>query len=128
MRRHAFLDIILPAGYLAGRDREVICREMGSLFGRDLADSPAILMRQLRAMSRFDASSRLGKLAGLPTLVLSASQDRIALPQYGRALASAIPGAVYVEVPDAGHAVTIHAAAAVNDLLSRHVRAAAVTP
>jgi aminoacrylate hydrolase len=128
MRRHAFLEIILPPAYLAGRERDVVCRELEILFGRDLADSPAILMQQLRAMSRFDASARLGALAGLPTLVVSASQDRIARPEYGRALASAIPGAVYVEVPGAGHAVPIHAAAAVNDVLARHIRSAALTP
>jgi aminoacrylate hydrolase len=121
MRRRAYVEIIMPAEYLAGVDRDILCGTLGDLFGRDLADSPSILMHQLRAMSRFDASARLPELAGLPTLVVSATHDRIALPAYGRALAAAIPGAVYVEVPGAGHAVTIQAAAAVNDVLLRHL-------
>ena len=127
MRRHAFVEMVMPASYLATTDRDMLCARLGHLFGRDLAESPPILMRQLRAMSRFDASTRLGSLAGVPTLVLSATHDRIARPEYGRALAAAIPGSNYVEVPDAGHAVTIQSAAAVNGLLLRHLGGAALT-
>jgi aminoacrylate hydrolase len=123
MRRHAFVEMVMPTEYLATTDRDMLCARLGELFGRDLADSPAILMRQLRAMSRFDASARLASLAGMPTLVLSAAHDRIARPEYGRALAAAIPGARYVEVPDAGHAVTIQSAAAVNEFLLQHLGA-----
>jgi pimeloyl-ACP methyl ester carboxylesterase len=62
------------------------------------------------------------------TLVLSAEHDRIARPEYGRALAGAIPGAQYFEVKAAGHAVTIQCAGSVNDVLLTHLaRAAAVT-
>lgn len=125
MRRRAFVEMVMPAGYLATVDRDGLCAHLGDLFGRDLADSPPILMRQLRAMSRFDASAQLAALAGLPTLVLSAEHDRIARPQYGRALAAAVPGARYVEVPGAGHAVTIQSAAAVNGLLLDHLARAA---
>ena len=124
MRRRAFVEIVMPPDYLASTDRDRLCGNLADLFGRDLADSPPILMHQLRAMSRFDVSSRLGELAGIPTLVLSATHDRIALPAYGRALAAAIPGSVYIEVPGAGHAVTIQSAAAVNDILLRHVTTA----
>ena len=77
-------------------------------------------MKQLGAASRFDASGRLQELAGLPTLVLSARHDRIAPPQYGRALAERIPGARYVEVADGGHAVTIQCAREVNGVLTEH--------
>ena len=37
----------------------------------------------------------------------------------GRALARAIPGSRYVELAGAGHALTIHEAARVNDPLAR---------
>jgi pimeloyl-ACP methyl ester carboxylesterase len=57
--------------------------------------------------------------AGIPMLVLSAANDRIASSS-GRALAAAIPGARYVEVADAGHAVPIHRAAEINVLLAEH--------
>lgn len=42
-----------------------------------------------------------------PTLVVVAGLDRTALPERGRALAAAIPGARLVEVPDSGHALVV---------------------
>ena len=105
MRRRAFVELVMPNSYLADVDRDRLCAELGEMFGRDLADQPPIVMRQLRAMGRFDASPRLSSLAGLPTLVVNGAQDCIARPAYGRALAGAIPGARYVELEDAGHAL-----------------------
>jgi aminoacrylate hydrolase len=120
MRRRAFVELVMPAAYLGTVDRDALCSELGSLFGRDLADSPPILMQQLGAMGRFDASARLASLEGMPTLVVSAAHDCIARPAYGRALAKAIPGARYVEFPGAGHAVTIQQAGEINALLAQH--------
>ena len=93
MRRRAFLDLVMPAVALQGLDRDVIAARLAALFGHDLADQPPVTMTQLGAMKRYDASARLHALAGVPTLVLSAAQDRIALPAMGRGLAEAIPGA-----------------------------------
>ena len=117
MRRRAFIELVMPPDYLATQDRDRLAVALGTLFGRDLADQPPIIMRQLRAMGPFDASSRLASLSGVPTLVVSATQDRIARPAYGRQLAAAIPGARFVEVPHAAHAVTIQDAALINRLL-----------
>ena len=121
MRRHAFVELVLTREFLATQDRDRLCADLGDLFGRDLADSPPIVMRQLRAMGRFDASTRLGALAGIPTLVISAEHDCIAQPKYGRALAAAIPGARYVEIPGSGHAVVIQKAGEINALLREHL-------
>jgi len=120
MRRRAFVELVMPKSYLATLDRDRVCEELGSLFGRDLADQPPIVMRQLRAMGRYDASARLASLGSIPTLVVSAVHDCIARPAYGRALAAAIPGARYVEFREAAHAVTIQCAEAVNALLLEH--------
>ena len=120
LRRRAFVELIMPRAYLAAVDRDRLCDDLGSLFGRDLADQPPIVMRQLRAMGRFDASGHLATLAPIPTLVVSAAHDCIARPAYGRALAAAIPGARYVELSEAGHAMTIQCADAVNALLLEH--------
>ena len=103
MRRQAFMELVMPGGYLAGVDRQALASRLATLFGHDLADQPAIVMKQLGAASRFDASGRLQDLAGVPTLVLSARHDAIALPEYGRALAARIPGARYVEIEGMGH-------------------------
>jgi pimeloyl-ACP methyl ester carboxylesterase len=53
---------------------------------------------------------------------MSGEQDRIAKPEYGRALAAAIPGAAYVEVAHAAHALPIEMPWIVNRLLAEHLR------
>jgi pimeloyl-ACP methyl ester carboxylesterase len=128
MRRQAFMALVMPDAYLAGVDREALAARLATLFGHDLADQPAVVMKQLAAASRFDGSSRLRELAGIPTLVVSARHDAIALPEYGRALAARIPGARYVEIPDSGHAMTIQCADQVNALLSEHLAAQPAQP
>jgi len=96
--------------------------ELAPLFGYDLAKQPPVATKQLSALVRYDATPRLHQLAGLPTLVLSAAQDRIAPPHIGRSMAAAIPGARFIEIPDASHAATIQHAGRVNALLLDHSR------
>jgi len=120
MRRKAFLELVMPAKHLAElSDVDAYALELAPLFGHDLADQPAIAMKQLSALGRYDAVARLSSLS-LPTLVVSAAHDRIALPAFGKELAEAIPNAKYVELEDAGHGVPIHRPEVVNDLLRRH--------
>ncbi|HLL88617.1 MAG TPA: alpha/beta fold hydrolase [Tepidisphaeraceae bacterium] len=126
MRRRAFLDVILPPSYLASRDRDAIAGELADVFGHDLADTPSIVGEQLAALKAYDATPRLFELAGVPTLVVSAAGDRIVPPRLGRALAAAVPGARYVEIPDAAHAVTVQRPDEVNALLAEHLSAAEV--
>jgi pimeloyl-ACP methyl ester carboxylesterase len=123
MRRNAFLQLVMPPDYLRQVDRATLAEDLRPLFGHDLAEQPSVAMKQVRAMSRYDASARLKDLGDIPTLVLSASGDRIARPAYGRELAAAIPSARYVEIDNAGHGVTIQRAPEVNALLSDHFTA-----
>lgn len=124
MRRNAFLELVIPAGMLRQADRAHLAAELASLFGRDLAEQPPIVMRQLHAMARYDAASRLGELRGVPTLVVSAAEDRISRPEDGRGLAAAIPGARLVALPRAAHGLPIHSPADVNELLAQHFTSA----
>jgi aminoacrylate hydrolase len=124
MRRQAFLELILPSAALQGIDRNAVAARLAVLFGHDLADQPAVTMTQLRAMGRYDASTRLGALATIPTLVMSGRHDRIALPAHGRGLADAIPGARFIEIAEAGHALPIQCAPQVNQILADHFGAA----
>jgi pimeloyl-ACP methyl ester carboxylesterase len=117
MRRHAFLEITMAPDYLATHNRDALAERLAPLFGHDLADSPPIVMKQLSALKRFDATARLGELAGIPTRVLSAKHDIIFPSACGRALAAGIPGAKFVEVPDAAHGVPIQCPEVVNDAL-----------
>lgn len=127
MRRNAFLELIMPARYLGQVDRVALAEQLRPLFGHDLAEQPSIVFAQLRAMSTYDARPRLGELGHIPTLVMSASEDRVAAPPNGRALAGYIPGARYIEIADAGHGVTIHRATEINALLAEHFATAAPT-
>jgi pimeloyl-ACP methyl ester carboxylesterase len=117
MRRRAFLEMICPRSALQTADVDALAARFSKLIGRDLADQPPILMKQLMAMGRHDTYSRLGELRGIPSFVISAEHDRIALPRYGRLLANAIPSCRFDLLRDTSHGVIIHTPERVNDLL-----------
>jgi len=118
MRRRAFLALVVPPG--ARADRDALAGELAPLFGHDLAERPAVVGDQMRAMRAFDARARLGELAGIPTLVASAELDPIAPPKLGEEAASCIPGSKYVELLGASHGVTLTEPQRVNALLADH--------
>jgi pimeloyl-ACP methyl ester carboxylesterase len=124
MRRKAMVEMVMPRDYLRGRDTAVLADELAALFGRDLADQPPIVSEQLRAMSRYSVAERLGELSGIPTLVVSGAHDPIAPPRLGRAIASSIAGARFIEFAHASHALPIQCAAELNALLVDHLAAA----
>ncbi len=120
-RRSAFLAMVMPAAALAAADHAALAAELGALFGRDLADQPGVIMKQVQALGAHDTSARLGELAPIPTLVVSAVEDRVAPPAQGRALAKAIGTARYVELEGAAHGVILQQPAVINALLAEHV-------
>ncbi|MFF3484423.1 alpha/beta fold hydrolase [Streptomyces sp. NPDC002701] len=68
----------------------------------------------------------LGRLGAVnvPTLVVWGESDRIVTPAYGRAVAQAVPGAQFVEIPEAGHLPHLEAPdatwAAIDPFLAKH--------
>ena len=124
MRRAGMVRMVMPRAYVRAHDCAALARDLGDLFGRDLADQPPIISEQLRAMSGYTALSRVNELSGIPTLVVSGYHDPIAPPALGKDIASRIRGARYVEFADASHALPIQLAAEVNALLSDHFWAA----
>ena len=122
-RRRAFLRIVLPEADVPA-DTDALAAELAPLFGHDLAVQPPIAMKQLAALRAYDATDRLARLAGTPTLVIAAAHDPIAPPQFGRALAAGIPGARYGEIADASHGLPMHRVERVNELLRAHLVAA----
>ena len=118
MRRRAFVQMVSPRSVT---DLDAEAAALAAVFERDLADPPGVTDAQLRALSSHDASARLHELGPISTLVVSGAEDLIARPDTGRALAEAIPGARYVEIADAGHAVTIQRASEINRLLAEHL-------
>jgi len=124
MRRRGFLRLVMSPESLVGANMDALADSLAPIFGHDLADQPPIVGKQLRAMRAADALPRLGELAGMPTLVVSAAYDPIAPPQAGRELASGILGARYVEIPDASHGLPIQFPERVNAMLLEHFRSA----
>ncbi len=121
MRRKGFLRLVMPADSMKNVDCEKLGKDLEPLFGHDLGDQPAVVSQQLKSMRGANYSGRLGELSGIPTLVVSASEDPIAPPALGRAMAEAIPGARYVELAGRSHGVPIQDPAAVNSLLCEHL-------
>ena len=121
MRRRAFLKMLFAEDDLRQADTDTLATKVGALVGRDLADSPPILMKQVRALSRHDISVRLGKLVPIPALVVSAEHDPIAPPRYGRRLAQLISGAKFEEFKGASHGVIIDRAEAINRRLREFI-------
>lgn len=123
MRRRAFLEMSLSPQQLAAvGDPEAYAESYSQYFGRDIGDPAPIAMKQLSAAAKYDASARLGSL-DVPTLVMSATHDIIALPAFGRSLSALIPKAEYVEMK-AGHGLPITLASEVNDRLASFLHSA----
>jgi pimeloyl-ACP methyl ester carboxylesterase len=125
MRRRAFLRIVVSPQYVAGNHPDRTAADLAPIFGHDLGETPPIVMRQLGALKRFNAQNTLNNLVAIPTLVLSATNDVIFPPQYGRMLAEGIPGARFIVLPHACHGATIEHAHTVNTILTEHIDAAA---
>jgi pimeloyl-ACP methyl ester carboxylesterase len=120
-RRKAFLQLVVPPALLAARGAPALAAELGEIFQRDLALQPPIIMKQVSAMGRYDASARLAELASIPTLVVSGELDRIALPRFGAELSASIPGSRFVKLPGLAHSAPLDAAPVVNALLEEHL-------
>ena len=124
MRRRGFLRVVMPRDALQHADQDVMAERLAGLFGHDLAEQPPIVKQQLAALKVYDSTPRLGELAGIPTLVVSARHDRIAPPRAGQILARGIPGAHYIELSDASHGAPIQIASRINTLLMEHFKRA----
>jgi DNA-binding CsgD family transcriptional regulator/pimeloyl-ACP methyl ester carboxylesterase len=59
-------------------------------------------LRFFKAHDEQDARPHLDSIR-TPTLVMATADDRMVLPEWSRAVAAAIPGAVYVELPGYNH-------------------------
>ncbi|HXJ44467.1 MAG TPA: alpha/beta fold hydrolase [Bryobacteraceae bacterium] len=123
MRREAFLELAVADKQRQGNSEELL-RQMSDVIGHDVADLPAVANQQISAIGREDFTPHLAELAGIPTLVVNGTNDPVAPPLAGRALAAGIPGARYVEIPGASHALPVLQARECADLVLEHLAAA----
>jgi pimeloyl-ACP methyl ester carboxylesterase len=119
MRRRAFLEMVLSSAERAERDLDAFAREVEPVFGRDLADSPSVTMKQVSAMSKHNRLMELKNLRPIPTLLVAGEEDPIAPPVQMRAIQVAMPWSKYVQL-EGSHGVVITRADEVNALLAEH--------
>jgi pimeloyl-ACP methyl ester carboxylesterase len=125
MRRRAFLEMLFSEEYLKTVSVDELAQQLAPVIGRDLADQPRILMKQVKALAAHDCSARLHELSRYPILVMSAEKDPIALPAYGRRLSSSIDGSRYAEIPGMSHGAPLQDPRTINELLRTHIVEAA---
>jgi pimeloyl-ACP methyl ester carboxylesterase len=118
-RRHAFLEMIMPHRMLREGNRDDWAKRMEGIFGRDLATTPPIVLKQARADRAFDASPHFDGISHIPTIVISGQDDIIGPPHLGRTLAKGL-SASYQEIAAAAHGLTVTHAAEINELLRGH--------
>jgi pimeloyl-ACP methyl ester carboxylesterase len=123
MRRDAFMELVVAPGDDQAKVKG-LAERLARVFGHDIGDLPAISQQQLSALGAHDVTGRLGELSGIPTLVISAEKDLIARPSLGRAIASGIPGARYLEISGASHAFPILEAERCAGLIMEHLAGA----
>ncbi|MGA2212242.1 MAG: alpha/beta fold hydrolase [Bryobacteraceae bacterium] len=122
-RRDAFMELVLAPGEGKAKVKG-LAERMARVLGHDVADLPSISNQQLSAMRAADLTGRLAELSGIPTLVISGEKDMIARPSLGRAIASGIPGARYLEIAGASHAFPILEAERCAALTMQHLAGA----
>lgn len=86
----------LPGGWLMGTARGLLLR-----------GDPAVLANDLAACDAYLDGERAAEAVRCPTLVLVGVEDRMTPPREGHALAGRIPGAICVEVAEAGHMMMV---------------------
>jgi len=88
-----------------------------------LAASPSVIKRIFDLIGEFDVRDVLPSIR-VPTLVMHRTDDTFIQVEHSRYIASRIPGARYVEFPDASHGLPIQHAGRVNALLLEHLQQA----
>lgn len=120
--------IIAPALYAPGTRRRYPQRVTEDLEIR-LGDATDVrtTLGQMAAIVMHDTRRRLGELAGLPVTVMHGIQDALIPVERGRDLATAIPGARLVLIPNCGHMITTDAEREVAAVIRRHLASATGT-
>jgi len=118
------VDAMLPRFFNeAARERHASV--VAALSERMRKASPRGVAGALRGMgTRPDRSADLSRIT-VPTLVMVGADDVITPPAVSRALAEALPHAVYAEIPEAGHLAPLENPSAANAAMLRFLQSLA---
>ncbi|MBI5584025.1 MAG: alpha/beta hydrolase [Deltaproteobacteria bacterium] len=87
----------------------------------------AVAYGDFLACDRFDVRKRLPEIKAR-VLVVSGADDLLTPPKYGQYLAEHIPGARWVEIPEAGHLLPVEKPAELNQALSAFLDKKSLAP
>lgn len=110
--------------YLAAIPEEEALRLVQLTFCRDFLKTPPVLRQQVAALFRHRGGD-MAPLQKIPTLIVTGTRDIVVRTELSEELRSHLPHARLERFTDAGHAVPLQHAAAVNSLLRAHIAAAA---
>jgi pimeloyl-ACP methyl ester carboxylesterase len=111
-------DAMLPKFFAPDVDSAIVEETKQTI----LQTSPKTIAVALRAMAtRPDSTPLLGSI-NVPTLVIVGEHDTITKPDEMQSLAAAIPGAEFVQVPDAGHMAPLEQPAVVNEAIRKFLK------
>lgn len=85
-----------------------------------MATHPRGLMQSARASDATDICEFAATI-GAPTLLATGSEDKVNPPEIGRAIAAAIPGCQFVELPGVGHLPKLEDPERTVALLKKHI-------
>ncbi len=114
------IQLLFPPSFLATVDHAELAARMKLQVGARPPSRTALM--QLWSVILHNTRHRLAYLR-MPTQVIKPEADLLVRPRHSDFLATQIPGARLVAVPDAGHGLIFHAAAAVNAAIRGHVAA-----
>ncbi|MBI2568330.1 MAG: alpha/beta fold hydrolase [Candidatus Schekmanbacteria bacterium] len=122
VRRRRKLEVLFPAHFLERQDEAWVRNR----YYRDFCDyAPAFgLLSQLAAAWRHQAGSKLGALAGLPTLIVQPDSDLVIPPVESSILHALVPGSRLARIEGAGHGIVRQVPEQINRLLQEHFAAA----
>ncbi len=122
MRRQAFIDMAFSRRWQGERSLEELHTLLSPMFGRDLAEQPSILNKQVFAVRRHDLSNELQGIA-TPTLILHGEEDVVLPVKEAHRLKEALPTASLHLFEGQGHGIMVERAEEFNRLLLEHFQA-----
>ena len=105
---------LMTEALVASRTSTDVRARMRSMIDR--ASYESIVAALLGMRDRPDRTQTLSTIT-VPTLVATGERDRLILPEEGEAMAAAIPGSRYVDIPGAGHMAPMEAPEYFNEAL-----------
>lgn len=100
----ALCAMLFPEEFLKTCDRRALQMGLEEDFGESVAKT--VLLSQYAAIQGHYTADKLGRLKGLPTLVIRPGQDLLVRPEESDRLARLIPDARVARLDACGHAVT----------------------